>query len=80
LYVEGRDEIPATVKSTNGVPSVDAIAMPPAFAVKSVETSTPSFDVVRPITISLSSTVSSFTLIKAVVPPIVIFPVTFKLR
>jgi hypothetical protein len=45
-----------------------------------VETSTLKAFVVKPIIISLSFTFSSLTEINAVVPPIVMFPVTFKLE
>ena len=69
---------PETI-SINGVPSVDAIAIPPRFAVMSVETSTPPTLVVIPSTISLSFTLSSLTAINAVVPPIVILPPTKRL-
>jgi hypothetical protein len=60
----------------SGVPTVDAIAIPPLLAVASVETSAPPTLVVIPSTISLSFTLSSLTARNAVVPPTVIFPPT----
>jgi len=66
---------PATI-SINGVPTVDAIAIPPWFAVVSLETSAPPTLVVIPSTISLSFTLSSLTAMNAVVPPTVMFPPT----
>jgi hypothetical protein len=60
----------------SGVPTVDAIAIPPLLAVSSVEISLPLISVVIPITISLSFTLSSLTARNAVVPPTVMFPPT----
>ena len=63
----------------NGVPSVEAIAIPPLLALISVEISLPKESVLMPSTISLSLTFNSLTARNAVVPPIVIFPPTYKL-
>ena len=78
--MDGLVSIPAIKILTNGVPSVDARATPPWFAVLSFETSFPSASVLKPRIISGSATFNSWTLRNAVVPPSVIFPVTFKLR
>jgi hypothetical protein len=67
---------PPTLILINGVPTVEATAIPPVFAVSSVEASLPKELVVKPTTISLSVTLSSFTARNAVVPPTVIFPPT----
>ena len=67
------------LKLTIGDPSVDAIAIPPLFAVVSVETSLPEELVVNPRTISASFTLNVSVNNVAEVPPTVIFPVTFKL-
>ena len=72
--------IPAMNNWTNGVPSVDATAIPPWLAVLSLEISLPNASVLYPRTISGSLTTNSWTLMNAVVPPSVMFPVTFKLR
>ena len=76
--MEGIVSIPAILISINGLPSVDAIAIPPWFAVISVEASSLRAFVVNPNTISLSLTINSLTVINAVVPPTVIFPLTFR--
>jgi hypothetical protein len=55
---------------------VDAIAIPPVFAVVSVETSLPNASVITPTTISLSLILSSLDTIYDDVPPIVILPPT----
>ena len=78
--MEGLVSIPAIKRSTNGVPSVDASATPPWFAVLSFETSLPLPSVLNPRTISGSDIFSCWAKIAADVPPIVMFPVTFKLR
>jgi hypothetical protein len=67
---------PALDKLINGLPSVDAIAIPPVFAVVSVETSLPRASVTIPTTRSLSLILSSLDTIYDDVPPIVIFPPT----
>ena len=67
------------LRLTNGEPSVDATAIPPRFAVVSVEISTPLILVVIPSIISLSFTLSSLTARNAVVPPTVMFPPTKRL-
>jgi hypothetical protein len=64
----------------SGVPTVEATAIPPLFAVVSFETSLPNASVVKPTTISLSVTLSSLTARNAVVPPTVMFPPTYKLE
>ena len=69
----------STLKLTIGDPSVDAIAIPPLFAVVSVETSLPAELVVNPRTISASFTLNVSVNNVAEVPPTVIFPDTFKL-
>ena len=68
---------PATI-SINGVPSVDAIAIPPWFAVVSVEASWFDALVVIPSTISLSLICNVVAFKIAVVPPILMFPDTYK--
>jgi len=73
LYVSGVIPPPEFIL-INGVPTVDAIAIPPLLAVISVEISLPLPSVVIPITISLSLTLSSLTARNAVVPPTVMFP------
>jgi hypothetical protein len=55
---------------------VEAIAIPPVFAVISVETSLPRELVTIPTTISLSLILSSLDTIYDDVPPTVIFPPT----
>jgi hypothetical protein len=78
--VGGNVSIPAILRFTRGLPSVEATAIPPRFAVVSLETSLPKASVLNPITISESLTVSVSVNNVAVVPPIVILPLTFKLR
>ena len=76
----GNVSIPTILRFTRGVPSVDATAIPPRFAVVSFETSLPDSSVLNPRIISLSETLSVSVNKVAEVPPIVIFPDTFKLR
>ena len=78
LYVGARVSIPAIFRLISGEPSVDATAIPPWFAVVSLETSCPLISVVNPRTMSESETLKVSTRMNPVVPPIVIFPVTFK--
>jgi len=60
-----------------GVPTVDAIEIPPWFAVTSVETSSPFDAVVTPRVISLSEIFNCCAYTSVVVPPIDTFPETF---
>ena len=78
--MEGLVSIPAIKRLTNGVPSVDARATPPWFDVVSFEISFPNASVLKPRTMSGSEIFNSWAKIAADVPPIVMFPVTFKLR
>jgi copper chaperone CopZ len=61
---------------TSGLPSVEAIAIPPVFAVRSVEVSLPRASVTIPTTRSLSLILSSLDTIYDDVPPTVMFPPT----
>ena len=70
--------IPAMLRLTSGEPSVDAIAIPPWFAVVSLETSLPNASVLKPRIMSASVTCNLWTSRNADVPPIVMFPFTFK--
>ena len=63
----------------NGVPSVDAIAIPPWFAVVSVEISLPLASVVMPRVISLSVILNDWALKTKEVPETLTFPETLKL-
>ena len=75
----GNVSIPAILRFTSGFPSVEATAIPPWFAVVSLEDSLFWESVVNPKIISASDTLKFSTRTYPVVPPIVIFPVTFKL-
>ena len=61
LYVGGNVSMPAILRFTRGVPSVEATAIPPRFAVVSLETSLPEISVVNPRIISASLTLNSLT-------------------
>ena len=76
----GLVSIPAMNNWTNGVPSVEARATPPWFAVLSLELSLPKASVLKPRTISGSNMFNDCENNVADVPPIVIFPLTFKSR
>ena len=75
----GNDTIPAILRLVSAEPSVDASATPPPLELVSVEFSSPDAAVVNPRTISLSITLKSSIKIKPDVPPIEMFPPTFRL-
>ena len=75
--MDGTSSVPKpALISNNGLPSVDATAIPPWFAVVSLEITTPPPVVARPTIISLSLTVNVEDAIRTLVPPIVTLPPT----
>jgi len=75
--VDGTSSVPTpALISNNGLPSVDATAIPPWFAVVSFEITAPPAVVARPTIISLSLTVNVDAAIRTDVPPIVTLPPT----
>ena len=71
---------PTPIRFTKGLPSVDAIEIPPVFAVVSFEISLPAPSVLTPRTRSASATCKVWVTNALEVPPIVILPLTFILR
>lgn len=70
--------IPIVLRSTKGFPTVEAIAIPPPFAVVSLETSLPPESVVTPTTTFLSETLNSSTIRVAPAPTINKLPLTVR--
>ena len=76
MCVFGSELTPTDWSETNGFPSVEAIEMPPPFAVLSVDTSAFILSVVMPRTMVLSITNKSSARRTVVVPPMLKFPAT----